>query len=363
MFNGSSTRTEGNVESMRKSTTYGDVTAVIINFNGLQILKPTLDALKTLEHELAGIVVVDDGSDDGSPDWVKTFYPQMRVLMMGRNTKLVNAVRNRGLCECTSRYVLLMDNDIVVTRECIDELLRVMQSNDEVICCTPRLLQGNQPERLNYDGQAIHFLGMSAASAKGMRVEERRLTEPFATSGCPVMLIDRKRAAELGFLDEGYSFGWGSDAEFHFRARLQGFQCLHVPTATCSHFARVHSLGGAFGQVYNRYRFLITMYSGKTLLLLAPAFLFFELGLTGYALLRGFACQRFRALTQVIRERRELLELRAKIQSTRVVRDRDLIQAGNLELPDIATSWFETTASRVVSKALDGYWRLVCRFI
>jgi GT2 family glycosyltransferase len=346
-----------------KSTTHTDITVVIINYNGRAIIGPTLNALKPLEHDLAGIVVVDDGSDDGSPDWVRNSYPNIRVLTMGRNTKQVNAVRNRGLRECASRFVLLMDNDIVVTPECVDELLRVMHSSDDIICCTPRLLQGDQPDRLNYDGQAIHFLCLSTASAKGMRVEERCSTEPFATSGCPVMLINRKLAAELDFLDEDYSFGWGDDGEFHFRARLRGFQCLHVPTATCFHFARLKGLGRAFDQVYNRYRFLITMYSARTLLLLAPALLFFELSLTGYAVLKGFPAQRFRALARVIRERRKLLELRAKIQSTRVIRDRYLIQTGQLELPDVASSRSERIASIVLSKLLDSYWPLVCRFM
>src|SRR5690606_1866722 len=102
-------------------------------------------------------------------------------------------------------------------------------------------------------------------------------------------LLDRTAALSLGGFDEGYMFGWGEDAELPLRARLAGWQCLHVPRACALHVDRPRGKGRAQAQFYNRVRMILTQYDSRTLMLLAPMLLAVEAMLLAASIAMGVA--------------------------------------------------------------------------
>jgi GT2 family glycosyltransferase len=337
-----------------------EVTFVITNYNGRGVLEETLGALGDLGVAPSHIVLSDDGSTDGSAAWVATHYAGARIVVMPKNSRHLNAVRNRGLRQARTRYVLLMDNDILVLPGCVAELMRVMRSRPGILCCTPRLLDADDPERIYQDGATLHFLGLSANQSRGAAVSSRPAGPPTPTFGGGIMLIDRDLAGDIGLFDESYALGWADDGELHLRARLAGYEALHVPTACCLHHERERGRTRAYAQFYNRYRLLLSCYATSTLLLLSPALLAFELALTVAAFAAGTPGDRLRAVRDVWRDRVHLVRRRRSVQRRRRVSDAELLGGGVPQLPGVVRDGTALArVTRAASAALDFYWRVV----
>lgn len=147
------------------------------------------------------------------------------------------------------------------------------------------------------------------------------------------MLFDRDRLAEVGAFDEGYLHAWADDAELQLRGALFGFRCLHVPGAVCLHDAKDHGNSRAEGQIYNRLRLLFTLGQGRSLLVMAPSLVLFEINLLMAALLQGFLPAYLKGWARFWRERQEILATRRCFQAGRRVPDSVVFAAGGIEVP------------------------------
>jgi GT2 family glycosyltransferase len=335
------------------------VTIVITNYNGRAVLARTLETARAVLGDIP-IIISDDGSDDGSAEEAAERFPGVRVVSPGRHTARLNIVRNVGIKAATTPYVFLIDNDILIQHGCLEELLRVLRSSQSVVCCTPRLIDADDPNRIYADGNYLHFLGLSGATKRNRLVSETPPAAPRPTFGGGIMLIDVRHAAALGFFDEGYAIGWADDAEFQLRGRMRGLAALHVATAACTHAGKDHGTKRSYGQFYNRYRLLSISYSLRTLVLLAPPLLAFEVALTLFSIFIGVDGKRFRALRDVWRDRADIRARRAIVQESRRVGDSELLNGGGVELAGRMGRFAPMrAATRVVTFVLGAYWRLV----
>lgn len=343
-----------------KSSESSSVTVVITNYNGRTVLAPTVEAVRTVLGPDVPVIVSDDGSDDGSVEDLAKRFPDVRIVSPGRHTARLNVVRNVGIKAATTPLVFLLDNDILVHAGCLEELLRVMRSSESILCCTPRLIDFDDSNKIYADGNHLHFLALSGATKRNRLISETPVAPPRATFGGGIMLIDMRHAAALGYFDEGYAIGWADDAEFQMRGRLRGLQALHVSTATCTHASKDHGTKRSYGQFYNRYRLLFITYSLRTLLLLAPPLLAFEVALMLLSLDMGIADERFRAMKHLWRDRADIRARRAVVQASRRVRDSTLLNGGGVELAGrMGRSAPLRAVTRVVTILLSGYWLLV----
>jgi GT2 family glycosyltransferase len=340
------------------------VTVVITNYNGRAVLAPTVETVRAVLGSEVPVIVADDGSDDGSAEDIAKRFPDVRIVSPGRHTARLNVVRNVGLYAATTPFVFLIDNDILVHRGCLEELMRVMTSSPSILCCTPRLIDAGDSNRIYADGNHLHFLALSGATKRNRLVSETPCMPPRSTFGGGIMLIDMRNAASLGYFDEGYAIGWADDGEFQIRGRLRGLQALHVSTATCTHASKDHGTKRSYGQFYNRYRLLCIAYSPRTLLLLAPPLLAFEVALTLLALIIGVTSERFHAVRDLWRDRADIAARRAVVQASRSVNDSTLLTSGGVELAGrIGRSPELRAVTRIVTVLLSAYWHLVRRWL
>lgn len=340
------------------------VTYVITNFNGRQVLPGTLSALYSNACEIFSVIVIDDGSTDGSRAWLQQHYPQVIVSGPIANTRNVNAIRNLGLEQVRTRYVFLMDNDITIERGCVERLLQVARSEPDIHCLTPRLLDVDQPDRIFADGNSLHYLGLSGRAARGIPVHDRPSRPPEPTFGGGIMLIDMEAAKQVGHFDTEYLWGWGEDAEYQLRGRLLGYQALLVSDAVCLHESKQHGTGRAYAQLCNRYRLLFTFYTAHSLLLLAPGLLLFEAAISVASVMKGFWRERFGAIGHVWRLRREIRQRRQYLQAHRRRADGALIRGGPFDLPGMM---LDRRLVRLLADALAAMtqlnWRMVQKWI
>jgi GT2 family glycosyltransferase len=299
-------------------------------------------------------VLVDDGSTDGSLSTVPVEFPQVEIISMGKNTAMLNRVRNRGLEAARTPYVLLMDNDVTFTPGSIERLLEVVTGAGDILCCTPRLLYQDDPTRLYSDEQTLHYLCASCAP-NPVGVTDMR---PRASMGGGIMLINRSLAETLGGFDDGFMLGWGDDGEFHLRGNLAGYRVLHVPTASLLLVPNPHGTGRVCAQFYNRFRTIAVSYSARTILVCAPALLLFELLLIVMCVVEGLLPSYFRALRRFWRDFGEIRARRRRAQASRKISDRLVLTGGVIATTGGADSRLHRLAARALAAPFNLYWRL-----
>lgn len=336
-----------------------ELSAVVINYNGIDTLPKTLEMLKASGFPFVEIIVVDDGSTDGSVDYVRRNHADVTLIALPKNTRNTSFVRNAGLKMVTTPFALLLDNDVTVIKESIEKLLDTAVGNEKLLAITPRLLDEDDQDSIYMDGSVLHFLGLTIKANSAKRVSEGGPETPFNSFGSGIMLVRMKIATRIGLFDEGYEFGWGDDGEFHLRGRLMGYDVLHHPGAPFFHSAKQHGKKRAYAQLHNRYRFILTYYSPITLLLLLPSFLIFELGLLLAMLSMGLVGDWARAVAANWRGRKHLLEQRRLLQTKRKVNDARILSSGYFQLPGLVSNGqFVTTISKAVALPLNLNWFL-----
>lgn len=336
------------------------VTVAVINHDGMETLPAVVEALLASDYPDRTVVLVDDHSTDGSVEWFEEAHPGLPVLRTGPEGGRASIGRNLALRWARTPFVFLVDNDVVVQPDAIGILVQALAARPDVFACSPRLVYARDPDRIYFGGSNLHYLAVSCDAARGLGVSEREAGAPFPSLCNGILLLRREVALEMGGFDTEYAFGWGEDGELPVRSILRGWRCLHVPRAVGTHVEKRRGTARAEAQIRNRIRMLLTVYSRRSLLLLAPALLAFEVALAGTAVLKGFGGDYLRAVRTEVGELPAIRRRRATIQASRAASDRALLRAGDLTPTGaLSRSRLVRAAARVATVLFAGYWRLV----
>lgn len=339
------------------------VSVVITNYNGETVLPQTLESIRDIDYPLEEIILVDDGSTDKSIEIAQRVLPGIHVVPLDCNTARLNLVRNTGLKIASSDLVFLMDNDVILERDCISRLVEAYEKFSRPVICTPRLLYANDPSRVYTDGQRLHYLGQTIAPNRDMQANSA-VHVMEGTAGGGILLIDRAKAKEANFFNEDYMMGWADDGEFYHRLRLLGHKCYHIPQARCYHFHKERTTERAVAQVFNRCIFILETYSWKTILFLCPALLLFEIFLFTMLSSKGVGMDYLRAYRAGFAILPVILKRRNLVQNHRKVADRELLTAGEIYVSrSLLNSWWMCSGLKIVNAFFTGYWRIVQRLI
>ena len=173
---------------------------VILNWNGLQHLQHYLPSVVATTTE-ADVVVADNGSTDGSIEWLKAEMPQVRLVLLDRNYGFAGGY-NRALAELPDYDTfVLLNSDIEPTEGWLAPLLEVLATNDDVAVVVPKILDDKQREKFEYAGAAGGFIDL--------------LGYPF----CRGRILS-KVEEDNGQYDTPCDVMWGSGAAFCCRAEL-----------------------------------------------------------------------------------------------------------------------------------------------
>ncbi|HZY73979.1 MAG TPA: glycosyltransferase family 2 protein [Edaphobacter sp.] len=226
---------------MRKSSDQSgrSVAVVIVNWNCGELLT---ECLKTVCHsDQPGVqaVVIDNGSDDGSLDSVRQFFPETHIIQNNKNLGFAKA-SNQGLEWAQQQqfpYMLLLNADTRIHPAMISELVAAAQRHNNTIAACPKIYQWRAPDTLWFAyGLSNLWTGNFSNPAYG-----RYDTPAFTTardmgyaSGCcilmPARVVDR-----VGLLDETL-FAYCEDVDWSLRCRRAGFRLCYVPDACMWHW-------------------------------------------------------------------------------------------------------------------------------
>ncbi len=225
------------------------VTVIIPNFNGMAFLPGCIESLRRQSFRQFDILVVDNGSSDGSAEWLEE--QEIRTLRLAENQGFAGGV-NRGIEACDSEYVILLNNDTQVLDGFVSELVRGIEESERLFSVGAMMIRADDHTKIDSAGDGLTVLGWAyqrgADQDVTMHLSER---DVFAT--CAGAAIYRKKILdEIGLFDEMH-FAYLEDIDICYRARLAGYFSRYCPTA------QVYHLGSATtGSKYNPFKVRIS---------------------------------------------------------------------------------------------------------
>lgn len=339
----------------------------IINYNGEKTILSTIESLYSSEDVNISISIIDDHSTDNSVSMIQKNYSDIPIFIMPYNQKKANVLRKKALQMAKGEFVFISDNDLLFDRRCLAEMFNLMQTDDRIATCTPRLMYWNEPQKVYLADTRVHFIG-AAISENRDKIYENIDNKPSLNSGSGICLLRRTYALKVGGFDENLMQGWGSDGEFYQRLLLAGYKCYYVPSAFALHEDKLNVLDRkhrVVGQTYNRWVFILSHYSATLIILLIPVFLNYKLLQISFTLIKGLFPQFLLGIMLVFKNWSYILRKRKFVRSIKVVSDKDVLFAGDIYIAPALTknNKFLKFCLSLFSSSLNLYWRFIKIFI
>lgn len=258
---------------------------IVVSYNSLRYLPNCLDAILAQLGPQDELIVVDNGSTDGSAELVQAKYPEARLLR-GENTGYAGG-NNRGAAAAHGAYLVFFNPDTIPARGALEALLEPLQGRAGVALTTACVVHMSRPAVVNACGNTIHYTGLAYCRGAGQaRGSFAATAEVDAVSGA-AFAIRRTVFEDLGGFDAQF-FMYVEDIDLSWRARLAGYRCLYVPGAVVEHDYRPsYSPAKAFYLDRNRHLMLLKNLDRDTYLRMLAGLLLGECVTWGFLLLRG----------------------------------------------------------------------------
>jgi GT2 family glycosyltransferase len=244
-------------ESTKPGVKTPRVSIVILNWNGYDVTRECLVSLSKTDYPNCQIVVVDNGSADGSPDRLAAEFSAVTLIRNPKNLGFTggNNVGIRRALEENADYVLLLNNDTVVAPNFLSELIRAGESDKRIGLLNPKILYFEPSDRIWYAGGSFN-IWKGIASHRGSREVDRGLydtpEEVTFITGC-AFLIKTEVIRKIGPLDECF-FYTCEDTDWSIRSLNAGYRALYVPSSLVWHKESMdtkRNAGKAFRDFYN----------------------------------------------------------------------------------------------------------------
>ena len=223
------------------------VSVIIPNYNGKKYLRDCLDAMECQSFRDFEVLLIDNGSDDGSGDLIRKEYPWVRLISLRENTGFCGAV-NQGIRNSASPFVILLNNDTVADKNFIKELLKAIEDKPQAFSCQAKLLKMKEQDKMDDGGNYYCALGWAFAQGKG-RPERDYSREKKIFAACGGAAISRREILDrTGLFDEEH-FAYLEDIDIGYRGRLLGYENWYCPDAKVFHVG-----SGTTGSRYNLFK-------------------------------------------------------------------------------------------------------------
>jgi GT2 family glycosyltransferase len=234
------------------------VFVVLVNWNGKALTLECLESLATISYTNHRIVVVDNGSTDGSVQAIGAAFPHVPVLEMEQNLRFAGG-SNAGMRYALKHgadCVLLLNNDTVVDRDFLSFLVARLQADPSAGMVAPKIYYHEEPNRIWFAGGSISMWRGTMRHIGIRELDDGRFDAPREieyASGCCI-LTARSVVERIGMLDESF-FMYTEDADWSLRCRRAGFRIIYEPRARVWHKLSV-SAGGHLSAFKLRNKFL-----------------------------------------------------------------------------------------------------------
>lgn len=215
--------------------TLAGISVVIPSRNGKDLLAAQLPGIvRELERFPAEIIVVDNGSDDGTAEWLRSVWPQVRVEVSPTPLSFARGV-NRGIACARYSHVCLLNNDMLLEPNFFAALVRAFEQVPDLFCATAQIFFPKGARR-EETGKAVY--AQPAPADFPIRCDEPIPGEDltyvlYGSGGCT--LYDAAKLRSLGSMDQAYEPVYVEDLDIGYRAWQRGWPSVYVAGAVLEH--------------------------------------------------------------------------------------------------------------------------------
>ena len=229
---------------------------IVLNHNKKNDVLECLDSIYKQDYKEYEVIVVDNGSRDGSVDAIKNEFPNIHLIESEINLGVAGG-RNLGIRFANEKFnykfILFLDNDVVIEKTALSEMVESFDTEKKVGIVTPKCYMMNRPGVFGYaGGLSINLFTGRIANIGNEEKDVGQFDQSrFISSAGGLCLISKDVIDEVGFFDERFNpYGW-EDVDFSLRAKQKGFN-IHY-----NHRAIIHHKGGkkGRGEVISEYEF------------------------------------------------------------------------------------------------------------
>lgn len=317
------------------------VAIIIVSWNAKEYLEKCLSSIFKQTYSNFDVIFVDNGSTDGSVEYVRTTFPVVKLLPMDQNYGFAKA-NNIGIETALNEkavHLVLLNSDTIVDDNFLKELVVAAESDNTIGCCQPKMLSIDNPRIIDAIGISLTKKGIAfqiGYDEKDLGQYDESIEVFGANAGA--VLYKSEMLIQIGLFEEE-CFIYYEDVDLALRARLAGWKCLYVPKAVVYH---KHSI--TFGKHSPFKNYLLTRNQYYYVIKDLPLKMVFRfliqkkikiLGLMlGMALqltffnLKGFQSKAsiFKGHIHGIKNLPKMLHKRMEIQSKRVISDEELLR-------------------------------------
>jgi len=213
-------------------------TLVVLNYDGRALLDACLPSVLAQRFADFEVVVVDNGSRDGSIEHIRARWPQVRVVALAENVG-VTAALNAMVATARGEFVALLNNDVELEPEWLALVVEALRANPQAAAAAGKLLNFHRRSQIDGAGDILYRGGAATRRGHG-EFDRGQYDTPEAMFGvCAGAAMYRRSAFErVGPFDERF-FAFYEDVDWNFRAQLAGLTSRYVPSAVAFH------MGGA----------------------------------------------------------------------------------------------------------------------
>ena len=212
---------------------------IIVNWNGYKDTCQCIESCRELDYSNFHILIVDNGSSDGSGQLLREQFSDIKIIETGSNLGFAggNNVGIRYALEQGADYIWVLNNDTVVDVHCLDFLIQAHEADPEIGMAGNKIYCHHSPETIWYAGGEVDLEkgGVTHHIGKDLR-DDGSYDEPGPTgyiTGCSV-LIKTEVIKDIGLMDENY-FLYFEDVDWSLRAKQKGWKLFYEPRAKLWH--------------------------------------------------------------------------------------------------------------------------------
>lgn len=253
------------------------VSVVLLNWNGQKFLKDCIDSVLAQTFPDIELIVIDNASSDGSPDWIESEYLGRLTLVRNDTNTGFSRAMNQGFALARGEYLIPLNFDVIMEPTFVEELVRAAGTEDKIGSVSGKLIRFTMEGKtrvIDSTGHLVHSNRYVINRGEGEIDEGQYDTPEFVFGTCGgASLYRRSMLEDTAFNGEVYDesfFIMLEDVDLDWRAQLRGWRCAYTPTAVAYHFRGAGAAGKSrlVQRHYYKNRYLIIWKNDKFLSIL-----------------------------------------------------------------------------------------------